>query len=86
MAQEELVQLLSHTLNPEDLTKEKFYAVLNNNNIVVDVWAAKSLKEAQDDNVNYSVVELNDSNSPVFLNTRFGYIGNPEGSITEESN
>ena len=78
--------MLSHTLNPEDLTEEKFYAVLNNNNIVVDVWAAKSLKEAQDDNVNYSVVELNDSNSPVFLNTRFGYIGNAAGSITEESN
>jgi hypothetical protein len=78
--------LLSHTLNTEDLTKERFYAVLNNNNIVVDVWAAKSLKEAQDDNVNYSVVELNDTNSPVFLNTKFGYIGNIAGSITEESN
>ena len=86
MALEEVAELLSHTLNTEDLTKEKFYAVLNNNNVVVDVWAAKSLKEAEDDNLNYSVVELNDSNSPVFLNTKFGYIGKTSGSIEQETN
>lgn len=44
--------------------KEKLYAIVNGENVVVDAWVASSLEEAQADNPSKLVVEVTQENSP----------------------
>ena len=51
-------------------TNIKLYAVIKNN-LVVDGWLAYSLEEACNDNPEAGIVELNDYNSPQYINTSY---------------
>lgn len=44
--------------------KNKLYAIINKENIVVDAWVAFTLKEAQADNPDKLVIEVTEENSP----------------------
>lgn len=43
---------------------QKLFAVLNEKDIITDIWCAESLEEAQLDNPNFMVIEMTLENSP----------------------
>lgn len=47
--------------------KEKLYAVINKDNIVIDGWMAESFKEAKTDNPGNTIVEMTLANSPAHI-------------------
>lgn len=65
------------------LTNIKLYAVIENN-LVVDGWLAHTLEEACRDNPGKGIVQLNDSNSPQYINSR--YSGNKNDIVYIKSN
>lgn len=46
------------------LNNNKLFAILDFNNYVIDCWAAKTLEEAQKDNIDKIVIEVTLENSP----------------------
>ena len=49
----------------------KMFAVLDNENIVIDGWLAESYEEAKSDNPGKTIVELTLKNSPVSLHQKY---------------
>lgn len=43
---------------------QKLFAVLNQEDIITDVWCAETLEEAQSDNPMHTVIEMTLENSP----------------------
>lgn len=52
-------------------TPHKMFAILNNENIIIDGWFADSYEEAKSDNPDKKVMELTLENSPVYLYQKY---------------
>ena len=50
---------------------QKLFAVLDNDDIIIDVWCAESIEEAQSDNINFTVIEMTLENSPQTSGTKW---------------
>jgi hypothetical protein len=53
-----------------NLDGNKWFAILDSNNYVVDCWVAKTLEEAQQDNLDKIVIEVTLENSPFTIGER----------------
>ena len=53
-----------------NLDGNKWFAILDSNNYVVDCWVAKTLEEAQQDNLGKIVIEVTLENSPFTIGER----------------
>ena len=51
--------------------KEKMFAVLDNHDIVIDMWMAATFEEAQNDNPKYKVIEVTLENSPFTMHKKY---------------
>jgi hypothetical protein len=49
------------------LDGDKLFAILDSDNYVIDCWVAKTLEEAQQDNLGKIVIEVTLENSPFTL-------------------
>jgi phage antirepressor YoqD-like protein len=54
-------------INKIKLNGNKLFAILDSNNYVIDCWVAKTLEEAQQDNLGKIVIEVALENSPFTL-------------------
>lgn len=54
-------------INKIKLNGNKLFAILDSNNYVIDCWVAKTLEEAQQDNLGKIVIEVTLENSPFTL-------------------
>jgi hypothetical protein len=53
------------------LNGNKLFAITDSDNYIVDCWAAKNLKEAQQDNPNKNVIEVTLKNSPFTIGEKY---------------
>ena len=51
-------------INRIKLDGSRLFAILDSNNYVIDCWIAKTLEEAQQDNLGKTVIEVTLENSP----------------------
>ena len=49
----------------------KLFAVLNDDDVVIDGWLANSFEEAQTDNPNKKIVEVTFYNGPAYINGKW---------------
>jgi phage antirepressor YoqD-like protein len=54
-------------INKIKLNGNRLFAILDSNNYVIDCWVAKTLEEAQQDNLGKIVIEVALENSPFTL-------------------
>jgi hypothetical protein len=51
--------------------KEKMYAILNKDDIPIDIWLAETFEEAQNDNPTCNVIEVTLENSPFTIGEKY---------------
>lgn len=58
-------------INAVELSGKKMFAILDNDNIVVDCWIASTLEEAKEDNLGYKVIEVTEKNNLFTFNEKW---------------
>jgi hypothetical protein len=58
-------------INAIDIKGKKLFAVIDENDYVIDCWVADTIEEAQNDNPNKKIILVRETNSPFRLGQKY---------------